>query len=399
MRKTKVVMITSYFDRNGVTSQVMNYATNLNKNKFQVSIAAGEPYDIGYEKACQENNIELCKLPQKQKNAYMYYKTIYSFLKKKKPDIVHVHGSSTLIAVELFTAMLAGVPVRISHSHNTTCSHPLLHKTLKPFLKVVSNCYLACGELAGKWMYGDGAFKVIPNAFETEAFALNSETRLSIRKKLEVGDNLVIGHIGKFNNQKNQNYLIRAFEKLSYEDDKAILLLVGNGPDLEEIRNQAQHTACADRIIFWGATENPEYLYSAMDVFALPSRFEGLPVIVNVTDVVLLLVAVFAMKSVLMIAVGALLTEIVSLGLFMKYVKKCIGYTYKEQVLDIGPSLLVAVSMGIIVYCVGLLKLKAGFLLIAQIVIGAIYYILVSYILHFEPFEYILKMVVEKFRK
>ena len=128
-------------------------------------------------------------------------------------------------------------------------------------------------------MYGNGAFKVIPNAFETEAFALNSETRLLIRKKLEVGDNLVIGHIGKFNNQKNQNYLIRAFEKLSYEDDKAILLLVGNGPDLEEIRNQAQHTACADRIIFWGATENPEYLYSAMDIFALPSRFEGLPVV------------------------------------------------------------------------------------------------------------------------
>ena len=70
MRKFKVVMITSYFDRNGVTSQVINYATNLDKNKFQVAIAAGEPYDIGYEKACQENNIELCKLPQKQKNAY-----------------------------------------------------------------------------------------------------------------------------------------------------------------------------------------------------------------------------------------------------------------------------------------------------------------------------------------
>ena len=83
MRKFKVVMITSYFDRNGVTSQVINYATNLDKNKFQVAIAAGEPYDIGYEKACQENNIELCKLPQKQKNAYMYYKTIYSFLKKR----------------------------------------------------------------------------------------------------------------------------------------------------------------------------------------------------------------------------------------------------------------------------------------------------------------------------
>ena len=73
MRKFKVVMITSYFDRNGVTSQVINYATNLDKNKFQVAIAAGEPYDIGYEKACQENNIELCKLPQD-----------YLFFSKKK---------------------------------------------------------------------------------------------------------------------------------------------------------------------------------------------------------------------------------------------------------------------------------------------------------------------------
>lgn len=279
MRKFKVVMITSYFDRNGVTSQVINYATNLDKNKIQVSIAAGEPYDIGYEKTCQENNIELCKLPQKQKNAYMYYKTIYSFLKKKKPDIVHVHGSSTLITIELLIAMLVGVPVRISHSHNTTCSHPLLHETLKPFLKVVSNCNLACGEMAGKWMYGDGAFQIIPNAFETNAFVLNSEIRLSIRKKLGVADNLVIGHIGKFNNQKNQDYLIRAFERLACKDDKAILLLVGNGPDLEKIRNQVQHTACADRIIFWGATANPEGLYSAMDIFTLPSRFEGLPVV------------------------------------------------------------------------------------------------------------------------
>lgn len=83
MRKFKVVMITSYFDRNGVTSQVINYATNLDKNKFQVAIAAGEPYDIGYEKLCQENNIELCKLPRKQKNVYAYYRTIYSFLKKR----------------------------------------------------------------------------------------------------------------------------------------------------------------------------------------------------------------------------------------------------------------------------------------------------------------------------
>ena len=246
---------------------------------FITQAKTGEPYDIGYEKMCQENNIELCKLPQKQKNAYAYYRTIYSYLKKVKADIVHVHGSSALIAVELLIAMLAGVPVRVSHSHNTICSHPLLHQVLKPILKVVSNYHLACGELAGKWMYGDRAFQVIPNAFDTKTFVLNSDKRFSIRKKLGVDDNLVIGHIGKFNSQKNQEYLIRAFEKLSYIDDKAMLLLAGNGPDLENIRGQAQRTVCADRIIFWGETTNPESLYSAMDIFALPSRFEGLPVV------------------------------------------------------------------------------------------------------------------------
>lgn len=279
MRKTKVVMITSYFDRNGVTSQVMNYATNLNRNRFQVCIAAGEPYDVGYENLCKENDIELCKLPQKQKNAYVYYRMIYSYLKKVKADIVHVHGSSALITAELLIAMLAGVPVRVAHSHNTICSHPRLHRMLKPILKVVSNCHLACGELAEKWMYSDGTFKIIPNAFETNAFVLNPEARFVIRKKLSVDDNLVIGHIGKFNDQKNQKYLIRAFERLSYKDDKAILLLVGNGPDLENIKDYAQRTVCADRIIFWGETANPESLYFAMDIFALPSRFEGLPVV------------------------------------------------------------------------------------------------------------------------
>lgn len=121
-------------------------------------------------------------------------------------------------------------------------------------------------------------------------------------------------------------------------------------------------------------------------------------IIINVTDVVLLLGAVFVLKSVFMIAIGALVTEIVSLGLFMKYVNKCIGYTYKEQLLDIGPSLLLGTSMGVVVYCMKLLQLNSGLLLLTQIVIGATYYILLSYILHFEPFEYIAVMLCEKIR-
>lgn len=118
---------------------------------------------------------------------------------------------------------------------------------------------------------------------------------------------------------------------------------------------------------------------------------------VNVTDVILLLIAVLVMKSVIMIAVGALLTEVVSMALFMKYVKKCIGYTYLEQLSDITPSLLLAISMGAIVYLVGKINVNVVAVLILQVVVGAGYYLVMSYILHFEPFLYLVKILKEKF--
>ncbi len=118
---------------------------------------------------------------------------------------------------------------------------------------------------------------------------------------------------------------------------------------------------------------------------------------VNVTDVILLLIAVFAMKSVIMIAVGALLTEVVSMALFMKYVKKCIGYTYLEQLSDIAPSLLLAISMGVIVYLVGKINVNVIIVLFLQVIVGAGYYLAMSCILHFEPFIYLVKMLKEKF--
>lgn len=118
---------------------------------------------------------------------------------------------------------------------------------------------------------------------------------------------------------------------------------------------------------------------------------------VNVTDVILLLIAVFAMKSVIMIAVGALLTEVVSMALFMKYVKTCIGYTYLEQLSDIAPSLLLAISMGVIVYLVGKINVNVIIVLFLQVVVGAGYYLAMSCILHFEPFIYLVKMLKEKF--
>lgn len=277
--KIKIAMLTTYFNRNGVTSQVINYSTHLDKTKFNISIIAGEPFDEGYIRLCDLHSIHLLKLPVKQRNPLAYYQKIIFYLKSNHFDIVHVHGSSALISIELLIAMLAGVPVRIAHSHNTTCSHLLLHNVLKILLPKVSTCSLACGEQAGLWLYGAHPFQVIPNAFDTEKFVFNLNDRMAVRKQLGSDCGTVIGHVGTFCEPKNQGYLIRAFEKMAFQDDSAVLLLVGTGQDMEAAREHARQTFCSDRIVFWGETDNPSKLYSAMDIFALPSKFEGLPIV------------------------------------------------------------------------------------------------------------------------
>ena len=121
-------------------------------------------------------------------------------------------------------------------------------------------------------------------------------------------------------------------------------------------------------------------------------------IIVNVADLILLLFAVFAMESVFFIAIGALFVEVVSMGLFMKYMKRYIKYFYREQLSDILQSLILAVTMGCIVYAIGRLNISAIILLGVQIIIGAGYYLLMSYLLHVEPFVYVLQLVLGKIR-
>lgn len=102
----------------------------------------------------------------------------------------------------------------------------------------MSTCSLACGEQAGLWLYGAHPFQVIPNAFDTEKFVFNLNDRMAVRKQLGSDCGTVIGHVGTFCEPKNQGYLIRAFEKIAFQDDTAVLLLVGTGQDMEAARDQ-----------------------------------------------------------------------------------------------------------------------------------------------------------------
>ena len=258
----------------------MNYCKNLDKEKFDITIFASNPIAEKHRLSCIENGIKLEVVPSKNNDGLLkYILFLLKRLSKKNFDIVHVHGNSATIICELLIAKIKGIKVRISHSHNTTCDHKIIHKLLQPLLCSLSTLKYACGIDAGKWMYGKKDFKVIPNGFLVDNFKFNQYNRKIIREKLNVDDKIVIGHVGIFTEQKNHNFIIEVFESIAEQDERYVLLLVGAGPKYNEIKEKICKSKYKERIILYGESNNVKELYDAMDIFLLPSKYEGLVVV------------------------------------------------------------------------------------------------------------------------
>lgn len=276
----KILMIfTSKFHYTGITNVVMNYYRELIK-KEDISIDFCVPNEI--EKELKDeifiNDSKVFVLPMtlRRKHTYKYIKKLTKVIKENKYDAVHIHGSSYLLALELYAAKKAGVNARIVHSHNTTTEHKFLHKLLKkPFLKYYTDAF-ACGNDAGKWLFKEREFYIVPNAQNVEKFSFNEELREKYREIYNLKDNIVIGHVGAFNYQKNHEFIIEIMLKLK-ENTKYKLILIGEGPNFENIKSKVYELNLQSSVIFVGKTTKVNEWLNAMDIMVLPSRFEGLP--------------------------------------------------------------------------------------------------------------------------
>lgn len=280
MRRNRVAMITNHLGMTGIATVIMNYCKVLDLNKFDLTIIAGSPIAEQYIKECEEYGVKLIELPSRYQQTAAHYLNLWKVLKKGHYDIVHIHGNSAMMTLELLLAKLAGIKIRIAHSHNSTCEHMKMHKLLLPLFRHLYTKGLACSYLAGEWLFGKDNFEVLPNAFDTENFRFDEEKRKRVRKQLRCEDKFIIGHIGRFNSQKNHPFLLDVFESVAQKREDAVLLLVGTGPDFEKIKHLVDVHPYKDRIILYGETDEPAALYDAMDVFMLPSRFEGLGIVV-----------------------------------------------------------------------------------------------------------------------
>lgn len=206
-------------------------------------------------------------------------------------DIIHLHTLywKSFLVEEI--AKECGVPKIIVHSH---CSFVdvaddeirekalQLHNVRKnEFSKEVATDFWACSKIAGEWLYKkeicNSDMKVMYNAIDLEKFKYNVKVREKLKEELALKNNFVIGHIGRFDYQKNHNFLIDVFIDVCKRIPTAKLILIGVGKLKNEIISKIEENHICDKVLLYEKIDNVNEMLQVMDVFVLPSRFEGLP--------------------------------------------------------------------------------------------------------------------------
>lgn len=276
----------------GQESFLMNMYRNMDRTKVQLDFLT--PFtcdnpDLKAEIESMGGKVFTYDHPFGENNNAVFKKSVQDFLSRHRYPIVHFHSGSTYALME--GAKLAhdtGVPVRVVHSHCGGFKNLKYHviKTLSiPWLLKYPTDYLACSDLAAEWKFPKSVIRnhrytVIRNAVDTDRFRLDPKLREKIRTGLGVDANTpVLGHVGRFSLQKNHAFLIDIFAAVHRKSPEAILLLAGAGELEPEIRDKVKILGLEDSVKFLGLRKDIPALMNAMDVFVLPSFFEGLPVV------------------------------------------------------------------------------------------------------------------------
>lgn len=275
----KVLLVNTVpLEANGISTFIINSAKVLSEQNVKVTIAAPNIVSSDLKNQLRKKNIIVVEILNRMRNPIHYFFKLKQLLAKNNYDIVHINGNSTTMAVELLAAKQEKVGMRIAHSHNTTTEHPAINKLLRGIFERCVNGRLACNEAAGKWLFKNRDFTIIKNGIFLKDYAFNSSVRNEIRKKYKISDDdILIGHVGMFNYQKNQQFFVNFLKNM---DPEYKLMLIGEGPNSSDIKKQFIENNLESRVIFTGAVNNVKDYLNAFDTFVLPSRFEGQPFVI-----------------------------------------------------------------------------------------------------------------------
>lgn len=286
--KIKICTVICDITSGGVESVLQNYFSHIDRSKYELDLVTYGVQSSICEQKFQQLGFRIIEIPPKRQGFFKSLKAMNRVIKEGNYDVIHAHLTEWN-CLPLFLGKINKVKCRISHSHMAEVS---ISKIKQLLLRIQRSVILknatqlcACGVDAGKYLYGEDVFnkgkvKVLNNAIDRNRFQPDAVVREQVREELRISEStLCVGHIGRFLPQKNHTFLIEIFKDVVNRNPDSVLLLVGTGELENSIREKCDQLHITDKVQFLGIRPDPERLYQAMDVFCLPSLFEGLPVV------------------------------------------------------------------------------------------------------------------------
>jgi glycosyltransferase involved in cell wall biosynthesis len=288
-RRKRVLHIVGGMNRGGVETWLMHVLRHIDRERFQMDfmVHTAQPCSYDNEVRALGGRILPCLHPNQP---WRYAKNFRRIVAAYGPyDIVHSHVHH-YSGYTLRLAQRAGIPMRIAHSHNDASpqdispspSRWIYMTTTERFIRRYATIGLAASGKAAEALFGrewqhSSFCRLLYYGIDLAPFRAQADA--SVRAALQLPpDAFVIGHVGRFDEQKNHRFLLEIFRSVADADPRTSLLLIGDGPMRPAIERRVAELGLMGRVVFAGIRADvPRVLLGALNVFVMPSLHEGLP--------------------------------------------------------------------------------------------------------------------------
>ncbi len=286
----RLLCIVSNMNAGGAETFLMKLFRNIDRTQYMMDFCVNRKDTCFYEEEIYKLGGKIFEIPSKSDNLKAFKKALFKLVKEEKYEYVLRITSNTVGFMDLKIAKKAGAKVCSARSSNSSdggsLKSLLVHKLGRLLYGKYVDVKFAPSDLAAKYTFGkkayeNGVAKILHNAIDLDVFSYKADGRDRVREEFKINDNtIVVGHMGRFMTQKNHMFLLDIFDEYHKKHKNSVLMLVGKGELEQQIKGKIADKGLTDSVIFTGVRSDVPDVFSAMDVFVMPSLYEGMPNVV-----------------------------------------------------------------------------------------------------------------------